>query len=175
MPWEWPISAIESWVACRFRAPGPRTSPCSAGTSARNCSSAWRSSASMRARRMASSGPRPARPSGTSSSGAAWFPMATLITRSCANYARPADRPGSGTITWWSGAKMEPAMRLLTNLRLLGFGLLLALGSGSSVMAQGYSYPQQSQPQQQGYRDPRAYPPGYYPGKLVQPAQPQQG
>lgn len=62
-------------------------------------------------------------------------------------------------------------MRLLTILRLLTLSLLLALGSGSHVLAQGYYY-QQQQPQQ-GYRDPRAYPPGYYPGKLVQPAQPQ--
>ncbi|KLK90423.1 hypothetical protein AA309_26040 [Microvirga vignae] len=51
--------------------------------------------------------------------------------------------------------------------------MLLALGSGASVMAQGYYY--QQPPAQPGYRDPRAYPPGYYPGKLVQPAQPQQG
>jgi hypothetical protein len=64
-------------------------------------------------------------------------------------------------------------MRLLTMLRLLTLSLLLVLGGGSSVVAQGYYAPQQ-QPQRP-YRDPRAYPPGYYPGKLVQPAQPQQG
>ncbi|MCG7394404.1 DUF459 domain-containing protein [Microvirga sp. ACRRW] len=62
-------------------------------------------------------------------------------------------------------------MRLLTILRLMLLSLLLALGSGSHVLAQG-AYQQQPQ-QRQGYRDPRAYPPGYYPGKLVQPAQPQ--
>lgn len=71
-------------------------------------------------------------------------------------------------------------MRLLTALRLLALGLLLAFSSGSSVVAQGYYYyPPQGQPQPpRGSRpDPRAYPPGYYPGKLVQPAQPapQQG
>lgn len=65
-------------------------------------------------------------------------------------------------------------MRLLTILRLVALSLLLSLGSGVSAMAQGYYYPPQQQ-QQQPYRDPRAYPPGYYPGKLVQPAQPQQG
>jgi len=64
-------------------------------------------------------------------------------------------------------------MRLLTILRLLALSLLLSLGSGESVVAQGYYY--QPQQQQRPYRDPRAYPPGYYPGKLVQPAQPQQG
>ena len=62
-------------------------------------------------------------------------------------------------------------MRLLTILRLLAVSLLLVSGSGPSVMAQGYYYPQQQQ--QRPYRDLRAYPPGYYPGKLVQPAQPQ--
>ncbi|MEZ0172146.1 DUF459 domain-containing protein [Microvirga sp. TS319] len=67
-------------------------------------------------------------------------------------------------------------MRLLTILSLVALSLLLALGSGTSVVAQGYYYPPQQQQQQpQPYRDPRAYPPGYYPGKLVQPAQPQQG
>lgn len=64
-------------------------------------------------------------------------------------------------------------MRLLTILRLLALTLLLALAGGASALAQGYYNPPPQQPQ--GYRDPRAYPPGYYPGKLVQPAQPQQG
>lgn len=64
-------------------------------------------------------------------------------------------------------------MRLLTILRLFALSLLLCLGSGSSVVAQGYYYYPPPQQPQQGYRDPRAYPPGYYPGKLVQPAQPQ--
>ena len=59
-------------------------------------------------------------------------------------------------------------------LRRLTLALLLAsLGSGAALAQSGY-YPQQQQ-QQQPRRDPRAYPPGYYPGKLVQPAQPQQG
>lgn len=65
-------------------------------------------------------------------------------------------------------------MRLAPILRLLALSLLLASGSGSAVMAQGYYYQQQ----QPAYRpDQRAYPPGYYPGKLVQPARPapQQG
>jgi len=70
-------------------------------------------------------------------------------------------------------------MRLPTILRLLTVSLPLLLGGGHSVMAQGYYYypPQQQQQQQRGYQPaPRAYPPGYYPGKLVQPApQPQQG
>ncbi len=48
--------------------------------------------------------------------------------------------------------------------------LLAALGSGAAMAQSGYY-----QPQQQPRRDLRAYPPGYYPGKLVQPAQPQQG
>ncbi len=63
-------------------------------------------------------------------------------------------------------------MRLTLILRLLFLTLLLAAGGSDAVLAQGYYYQQGPQP---GYRDPRAYPPGYYPGKLVQPAQPQQG
>ncbi|MBJ6126481.1 SGNH/GDSL hydrolase family protein [Microvirga splendida] len=47
--------------------------------------------------------------------------------------------------------------------------LLLGAGGIDAALAQSGYY------QQPGYRDPRAYPPGYYPGKLVQPAQPQQG
>jgi uncharacterized protein len=74
-------------------------------------------------------------------------------------------------------------MRLTIILRSLPLILLLIAGSSASVVAQT-GYPQRSPygyppagypPQQQAYRDPRAYPPGYYPGKLVQPAQPQQG
>jgi hypothetical protein len=57
-------------------------------------------------------------------------------------------------------------MGLTPILRLLLVALLLVSGGGASTWAQT-GYPQQ-------YRDPRAYPPGYYPGKLVQPAQPQQ-
>ena len=65
-------------------------------------------------------------------------------------------------------------MTLMPNLRRLTLALLLAsLGSGAALAQSGY-YPQQRQ-QQQPQRDLRAYPPGYYPGKLVQPAQPQQG
>jgi hypothetical protein len=45
--------------------------------------------------------------------------------------------------------------------------LLLVAGGVDAALAQSGYY------QQPGYRDPRAYPPGYYPGKLVQPAQPQ--
>jgi len=45
--------------------------------------------------------------------------------------------------------------------------LLLAAGGVDAALAQSGYY------QQPGYRDQRAYPPGYYPGKLVQPAQPQ--
>lgn len=72
-------------------------------------------------------------------------------------------------------------MHLMPAFRQLALGLLLLAGGASTAMAQyGYSQrdpygrpaqgyaPQQPQP----YRDPRAYPPGYYPGKLVQPAQP---
>jgi len=76
-------------------------------------------------------------------------------------------------------------MPLSQIIRLLGFGALLTVGSGAAVLAQpayqqrspyGYA-PPPGYPQQPVYRDPRAYPPGYYPGKLVQPAQPapQQG
>ncbi|GEO13389.1 DUF459 domain-containing protein [Microvirga aerophila] len=57
-------------------------------------------------------------------------------------------------------------MGLTPILRLLLAALLLVAGGNLSAWAQA-GYPQQ-------YRDPRAYPPGYYPGKLVQPAQPQQ-
>lgn len=63
-------------------------------------------------------------------------------------------------------------MRLKLILRLLLLTLLAAAGGSASVLAQPGYY---SQSPQSGYRDPRAYPPGYYPGKLVQPAQPQQG
>jgi hypothetical protein len=45
--------------------------------------------------------------------------------------------------------------------------LLLVAGGVDAALAQSGYY------QQPGYRDQRAYPPGYYPGKLVQPAQPQ--
>jgi hypothetical protein len=68
---------------------------------------------------------------------------------------------------------MELPMRLMLILRpLLLILLFTAGGGGVSVMAQPGYY---AQPPQYGHRDPRAYPPGYYPGKLVQPAQPQQG
>ncbi len=61
-------------------------------------------------------------------------------------------------------------MTMVPTLRRLALALLLAAGSGSAALAQaGYYY--QQQPVYRG--DPRAYPPGYYPGKLVQPAQPQ--
>ncbi len=84
---------------------------------------------------------------------------------------------------------MEPLMRLMPVLRLLASILLLAGGGSFAAVAQSgypqrspYGYPgypgypqqpQQPQQQQPAYRDMRAYPPGYYPGKLVQPA-PQQ-
>jgi hypothetical protein len=45
--------------------------------------------------------------------------------------------------------------------------LLLVAGGVDAALAQAGYY------QQPAYRDQRAYPPGYYPGKLVQPAQPQ--
>ncbi|MBQ0823987.1 DUF459 domain-containing protein [Microvirga sp. HBU67558] len=56
-------------------------------------------------------------------------------------------------------------MTLVPILRCATLALLLA-GTGGAL-AQSGSY------QQPGQRDLRAYPPGYYPGKLVQPAQPQ--
>ncbi|MEE1657497.1 SGNH family hydrolase [Microvirga sp. CF3062] len=52
-------------------------------------------------------------------------------------------------------------------LRRMTLALLLVAGGVDAALAQSGSY------QQPGYRDQRAYPPGYYPGKLVQPAQPQ--
>lgn len=61
-------------------------------------------------------------------------------------------------------------MTMVPILQRLFLALLLAgLGSSAAFAQSGYY-------QQPGYRDPRAYPPGYYPGKLVQPApgQPQQ-
>ncbi|MFD0461315.1 DUF459 domain-containing protein [Microvirga aerilata] len=64
-------------------------------------------------------------------------------------------------------------MTMAPTLRRLALALLLAAGSGSAALAQAGYYYQQPQPAYRG--DPRAYPPGYYPGKLVQPAQPQQG
>ncbi|MPR06821.1 DUF459 domain-containing protein [Microvirga tunisiensis] len=61
---------------------------------------------------------------------------------------------------------MEPPMTMVPILRRASLALLLAVLGGNAAMAQsGY--------QPQGQRDLRAYPPGYYPGKLVQPAQPQ--
>lgn len=66
-------------------------------------------------------------------------------------------------------------MRLVLILRLFIVSALLAAGGVSDAMAQ-YYYPQQQQQQQPAGRpDPRAYPPGYYPGKLVQPAPQQRG
>lgn len=61
-------------------------------------------------------------------------------------------------------------MRVKLILRLLLLTLLFATGGSGFVLAQPGYY---QQGPQSGYRDPRAYPPGYYPGKLVQPAQPQ--
>ncbi len=88
-------------------------------------------------------------------------------------------------------------MRPMPVFRLLAIALLLIAGSSVAATAQpgyysqpgypqpgygqpapyGYGRPGYAPPPQQGYRNPRAYPPGYYPGKLVQPAQPapQQG
>ncbi|HZH53666.1 MAG TPA: SGNH family hydrolase [Microvirga sp.] len=70
-------------------------------------------------------------------------------------------------------------MRSMLILRSLFLILLFIAGGGASALAQpGYYYQQRQQygnAPPPGYRDPRAYPPGYYPGKLVQPAQPQQG
>jgi hypothetical protein len=58
-------------------------------------------------------------------------------------------------------------MTLVPILRRMTFALLLAAGGADVALAQSGYY------QQPAYRDPRGYPPGYYPGKLVQPAQPQ--
>jgi len=72
-------------------------------------------------------------------------------------------------------------MNLAPVFRLLAVVLLLVSGSAAAVMAQP-GYPQRAPygyappgyvPQQPVYRERRAYPPGYYPGKLIQPAQPQ--
>ncbi|MBB3021449.1 hypothetical protein FHR70_004545 [Microvirga lupini] len=60
-------------------------------------------------------------------------------------------------------------MRIASILHRTTLALLLVAGGFDAALAQSGYY------QQPGYRDPRAYPPGYYPGKLVQPAQPQQG
>jgi uncharacterized protein len=58
-------------------------------------------------------------------------------------------------------------MRIVSILHRMTLALLLVAGGVDAALAQsGYN-------QQPAYRDPRAYPPGYYPGKLVQPAQPQ--
>jgi hypothetical protein len=59
-------------------------------------------------------------------------------------------------------------MRIVPILHRVSLALLLAAGGIDAALAQSGYYQQQP-----GYRDPRAYPPGYYPGKLVQPAQPQ--
>jgi len=64
-------------------------------------------------------------------------------------------------------------MKLVPILRRMTLALLLLAGGAGAALAQPGYYQQPGYPQQQGYRDPRAYPPGYYPGKLVQPAQPQ--
>ncbi|WP_229426734.1 SGNH/GDSL hydrolase family protein [Microvirga alba] len=72
-------------------------------------------------------------------------------------------------------------MGLTPFLRLVAMTLLLVVGGSASTHAQfdypssPYGYPAPAYPPAPGYRDQRAYPPGYYPGKLVQPAQPQQG
>ena len=58
-------------------------------------------------------------------------------------------------------------MTMVPILRRLSLALLLATLGSSATLAQSGYY------QQPTYRDPRGYPPGYYPGKLVQPAQPQ--
>ena len=58
-------------------------------------------------------------------------------------------------------------MTMVPILRRLFLALLLAVLGGSAALAQSGYYQQQ---QQQPRRDLRAYPPGYYPGKLVQPA-----
>lgn len=62
-------------------------------------------------------------------------------------------------------------MRLWSFVRIVLMAVPLLLGSGLPLYAQYYGYPANS-PYPQQRRDPRAYPPGYYPGKLVQPAQP---
>jgi uncharacterized protein len=59
-------------------------------------------------------------------------------------------------------------MRIVPILHRVTLTLLLAAGGVDAALAQSGYYQQQP-----GYRDQRAYPPGYYPGKLVQPAQPQ--
>jgi hypothetical protein len=72
-------------------------------------------------------------------------------------------------------------MSLVPVFRFAAVVLLLVSGGSAAVMAQP-GYPQRAPygyappgyaPQQPVYRDQRAYPPGYYPGKLIQPAQPQ--
>lgn len=60
-------------------------------------------------------------------------------------------------------------MTMVPILRCTTLALVLAMAWSSAAQAQSGYYQQQ----QQGRRDLRAYPPGYYPGKLVQPAQPQ--
>jgi hypothetical protein len=62
-------------------------------------------------------------------------------------------------------------MRVGSILRIVLTVFPLLLCSGASVYAQYYGYPA-NPPYPQVRRDSRAYPPGYYPGKLVQPAQP---
>jgi hypothetical protein len=62
-------------------------------------------------------------------------------------------------------------MTLVPILRCTTLALVLTMAWSNAALAQSGYYPQQPQPR----RDLRAYPPGYYPGKLVQPAQPQQG
>jgi hypothetical protein len=59
-------------------------------------------------------------------------------------------------------------MRIVPILRRVTLTVLLVAGGVDAALAQSGYYQQQP-----GYRDQRAYPPGYYPGKLVQPAQPQ--
>jgi uncharacterized protein len=58
-------------------------------------------------------------------------------------------------------------MRIVPILHRMTLTLLLVAGGVDAALAQAGYY------QQPAYRDQRAYPPGYYPGKLVQPAQPQ--
>ncbi len=58
-------------------------------------------------------------------------------------------------------------------LRIVMLVIPILLECGIPASAQYYGYPPGAPPPYpQQRRDPRAYPPGYYPGKLVQPAQP---
>src|SRR6476661_2991351 len=90
----------------------------------------------------------------------------------CASCAQPADARRSKDYDGKVPIRNWPPMGLRL-LRIVMLVIPILLECGIPASAQYYGYPPGAPPPYpQQRRDPRAYPPGYYPGKLVQPAQP---